>query len=347
MLKVNLKKMLKESGEKTDRNALATIRTELSKKIPDLELILNLAKGDITLTSYVEKYLEELGILDKVKKIQKYFSNKEESDEQVLRWADWVAWSHPMLRPYVRERYAKRKIERAVEGIIEASKNLNYRTSSSITSIMWETMESLNGNEHGINMLMDDTEPLLREVIDKLVSEGLIEYAREISTINPKLKNYLKDHKHPNVIINSTFEKSYTSESKEERTKLYDSALRLAIFEEPKGARQEQEEREKERQEELLIFILDLAEPDTFFRNVRNADVKRYEEMLLSLKEISEKLQYSSSNKSYFEEELSKYIKKLDKVYGKYQPELNHSEEDQQQQELKEFKEFLKDRRMI
>jgi hypothetical protein len=60
MLKVKFKKMLKESGEQTDRNALAVIRTEFSKSVPNLDLVLNLAKDNEILTNYIKGHLKSL-----------------------------------------------------------------------------------------------------------------------------------------------------------------------------------------------------------------------------------------------------------------------------------------------
>ena len=78
-----------------------------------------------------------------------------------------------------------------------------------------------------------------------------------------------------------------------------------------------------------------------------DVDAERYEEIVLRLREASRKLQYAS--KSYFEGKLDGYIEELEEVFRKHQPEnfeFNYFEENQQQ-ELREYKEFLKDRRMI
>jgi hypothetical protein len=76
MLKFKFKKMLKESREQTDRNALAVIRTEFSKSVPNLDLVLNLAKDNEILTNYIEGHLKDLGILDRLKKIDKELSEE-------------------------------------------------------------------------------------------------------------------------------------------------------------------------------------------------------------------------------------------------------------------------------
>jgi hypothetical protein len=348
--------MLKENK----MQAMSVIRTEFSKKIPDLELVLDSAEGDETLTSYVESHLEDLGILDRVKKMQKYFYETEAEDDVRLRWVSDVAWGHPILQPYYRALRAKLTIERAVEGLVKNSENPS-RNAIDIKNIMEKAREELKDNKEKTDLLMYYTEPHLKKMLDYLASEGIFREAEYIARGFPNLEDYLKKHKDPLAIINSTFEKSYKSKSKEERAKLYDSALRFAIFEEPKG--DGRKERDKERQEELLIFILDLINPEYFFRNIEpmyagtsgymrekrfpDVDAERYEEIVLRLRETSRKLQYAS--KSFFEGELDDNIEELEEVYREHQPEnfeFNYFEENQQQ-ELKEFKEFLKDRRMI
>ena len=69
--------MLKENQEQTDKDALAVIRTELSKRVPNLELVLSLANKSQTLKGYVEEHLEDLGYLDKLKEIDMELSKKE------------------------------------------------------------------------------------------------------------------------------------------------------------------------------------------------------------------------------------------------------------------------------
>lgn len=340
---------------------MSVIRTEFSKKVPDLKLVLDSAEGDKTLTTYVVRHLEDLGILDRVKKIQEYFYNEGMKDEDRLRWANYVASGDPILTPYYRELRAELTIERAVEGLVKNSEK-PFGKAIDIQNIMTQAREALKDNKEKTDLLMYYTEPHLKKILDNLVSEGIFREAEYIARGYPNLEDYLKNHKHPIAIINSTFEKSYKSKSKEERTKLYDSALRFAIFEEPKG--DGRKERDKERQEELLFFILDLINPEYFFQNIEpmytgtsrymrekrfpDVDAERYEEIVLRLREASRKLQYAS--KSMFEKELDDNIEKLEEVFREHQPEnfeFNYFEENQQQQELREFKEFLKDRRMI
>ena len=307
--------MLKENK----MQAMSVIRTEFSKKIPDLELVLDSAEGDKTLMTYVESHLEDLGILDKVKKMQKYFYETEAEDDVRLGWVSDVAFGHPILQPYYRALRAKLTIERAVEGLAKYSENPSWNAIV-IRRIMTQAREALKDNKEKTDLLMYYTEPHLKKMLDYLASEGIFREAEYIARGFPNLEDYLKNHEDPLAIINSTFEKSYKSKSKEERAKLYDSALRLAIFEGSKG--DGRKERDKERQEELLLFILDLLSPDHFFKNIEpmyagtsgymrekrfpDVDAERYEEIVLRLRETSRKLQYAS--KSYFEGELDDYI---------------------------------------
>ena len=339
---------------------MSVIRTEFSKKIPDLKLVLDSAEGDKTLTTYVVRHLEDLGILDRVKKIQEYFYNEGMKDEDRLRWANYVASGDPILTPYYRELRAELTIERAVEGLVKNSEK-PFGKAIDIQNIMTQAREALKDNKEKTDLLMYYTEPHLKKILDNLVSEGIFREAEYIARGFPNLEDYLKKHKDPLAIINSTFEKSYKSKSKEERNELYDSALRFAIFEESKG--DGRKERDKERQEELLFFILDLINPEYFFQNIEpmytgtsrymrekrfpDVDAERYEEIVLRLREASRKLQYAS--KSYFEGKLDGYIEELEEVFRKHQPEnfeFNYFEENQQQ-ELREYKEFLKKSKLL
>lgn len=93
--------MLKENQEQTDKDALAVIRTELSKRVPNLELVLSLAKDSETLTGYVETHLKDLRILDRLKKINAEIPKKAPNLDFVLN----LAKNSEMLMGYVRNQF--------------------------------------------------------------------------------------------------------------------------------------------------------------------------------------------------------------------------------------------------
>jgi len=101
MLRVKFKKMLKENGEQTDKNALAVIRTEFSKRVPNLALVLSLAKDNEMLTGYVERHLKDLRILDRLKKINAEIPKEVPNLDFVLN----LAKNSEILMGYVRNQF--------------------------------------------------------------------------------------------------------------------------------------------------------------------------------------------------------------------------------------------------
>jgi hypothetical protein len=171
MLKFKFKKMLKESREQTDRNALAVIRTEFSKSVPNLDLVLNLAKESETLMGYVETHLKDLGI--------------KEIDERLSEGSWGEAWDAVSYDPEGEIEYALEVRIRLAKYFIEQLKD--YSEDPRIPLMQLKDIDEDTPVEHG-----DDTdyssarytidyeflpEDLQIELINAI--DGLVDYAKE------------------------------------------------------------------------------------------------------------------------------------------------------------------------